>query len=457
MMRLSRIHRCFHGVIPTQITTCSRDGVPNITYLSQVHYIDDRHVALSCQFFNKTRKNVAENPFACVTLHDPLSFDTYQLDLKYLRSETEGALFDTMSTRIDAIASHTGMTGVFRLISADVYEVLDAREHAESMPEPERDEEPPPSVFDPVARPRGELRGISVLSERIMRAKDLDHLLSSLLEGLSEAYGFEHAMFLLPDEAGAKLFTVASRGYGESGVGAEVEIGQGIIGTVAKERHLVRIGDVPRDLRYNRAIRKTAHDSGLTLRPEIPLPGLPDVQSQLALPLVASDRLVGVLAVESRTPLAFDEWHEAFLGLVANQVAIAIERMVDLEDDVAPPSTAVDSSASKPRAHTFTFYKNDDCVFVDGEYLIRNVPGRILWRILRANAAEKRVDFSNRELRMDPTLGLPAVKDNLESRLILLRRRLEERCPDVRLTPSGRGLFQLELDARVVLVERDST
>lgn len=457
MRPLTRLHRCFHGVVPTQITTCDKNGVPNTTYLSQVHHVDDKHVALSCQFFNKTRRNVEENPYACVTLHDPLTHDCYQLDLRYLRSETSGPLFDTMSARIEAIASHTGMKGVFRLISADVYEVLEVRDLAEVLPEPTRDEEPPASVLDPVARPRNELRGISVLSERIMRARDLDGLLSSLLEGLSEAYGFEHAMFLLPDESGNKLFTIASRGYGESGVGAEVELGEGIIGTVAKERRIVRIGDVAHDLRYNRAIRKTAHDSGLSLRPEIPLPGLPDAQSQLALPLVAGDRLVGVLAVESRKPLAFDEWHETFLGLVANQVAIAIERMLDLEDDPAPPSQLVDSSSSKARVRTFTFYKNDDCVFVDGEYLIRNVPGRILWKILRVHAAEKRIDFSNRELRMDPSLGLPPVKDNLESRLILLRRRLEERCPDVRLVPSGRGLFKLEYDARIELVEKEST
>ena len=209
-----------------------------------------------------------------------------------------------------------------------------------------------------------------------------------------------------------------------------------------------------------------ARNADRPVRPEIPLPGLPDAQSALVIPLCVSDRLVGVLAAESREPMHFAEWHEAYLEVIGNQIALGIVRMLDRlssESEAAVPENAarlaLRRKASSPEpapgpAKTVTYYVSDDSVFIDGEYLIRNVPGRILWRLLRQWQSEGRTEFTNRELRLDSSLGLPAVKDNLESRLILLRRRLDEKCPEVRMEPCGRGRFALRVDTRLDLIER---
>lgn len=448
--------RCFQGVAPAVLTTCDREGVPNVTYLSQVFFVDAKHVALSHQFFNKTKKNTMENPRCAVQLTDPATLETWQIYLRFDHEEREGALFESMSRRIDAIASHTGMIGIFKLRSADVYEAT-AIERVDAILDPAPDGQ---ELDEPKLHYRGELVGLQLVSQRLARATDLEGLLTSLLETLDEAFGFQHTMVLLLDETEQRLYAIASRGYGEGGIGAEVALGDGLIGTVARERCVLRVSGVGAELRYGRAIRagvqRASGGTGRALPPEIPLPGLVDAQSQLALPLVAGDRLIGVIAIESRTPVAFELWHEQYLEIIANQVALAIENMIrrSREAEVKEPSGEEPSkpvSKQTDKVRRFKFFESDDCVFTDGEYLIRNLPGRILWKVLKEHAATGRTEFTNRELRLDPRLGLPAVRDNLESRLVLLRKRLEQKCPDVMLVPCGRGQFRLEAKCAIEL------
>lgn len=476
MIPLESISRCFEGVVPATLSTCSADGIPNISSISHVQYVDARHVAVSRQFFNKTTRNILENPQASVTVWDPVTFELYILTLRYDRSETSGPTFERMATRIEAIASHTGMTGIFRLLAADVFEVVSIYHLTAHLNPPEASEAPDPSLPDmspePAALPpaqREELWVLQRISSRMNEAPDLEALLQEVLDSLNEDFGFTHAKVLLVDETGRRLFTVASRGYEESGVGSEVVFGEGLIGTVARDRRILRVNQMESGLRYGRAVRAAVASAarGAPLRPEIPLPGLVDAQSHLVLPLLVRGRLVGVLALESRNPAAFATWHEAFMGIVADQVAAGIERLAasDAEDPVAAGRRARSGGAGSvdqktaptaPRRRAFVFYQNDDCVFVDGEYLIRNVPGRILWKLLKAHQETGRSEFTNRELRLDPGLGLPSLRDNLESRLILLRQRLAQKCPDVRLPSRGRGRFAVEIDGELALTERAS-
>ena len=460
MISVRDIPECFEGVIPAMMTTCSLEGEPNITEISQVHLVDDQHVALSHQFFNKTQRNVRENPHASVLVLSPRTFEMYRLELRFDHPENEGPLFDEMSARLQVIASHTGMLGVFQLRCADVYDVLSAEKVEGFLLPPDPRVDRPDLAPGRVAAIARELRGLQAISGRVNRASCLEVLLESVLQALDEELGFRHSMVLLPDGRG-RLVATASHGYGSGGVGAEVPLGEGLIGTVAARRRPMRVAGVGAELRYWRTIRaELEHAGSAPSAPEIPLPGLPDAQAQLALPLLVGDRLVGVVALESRTAMAFDAWTETFLNILANQIALGIDRASSADADESEPIPIAPgpapSAVRAPRKRVFQLFRNDDCIFVDGEYLIRNIPAKILWKLLRANAESGRTEFSNRELRLDDSLGLPELRDNLESRLILLRKRLEEKCPDVQIRPVRRGRFELQVSCAVDLRESES-
>jgi hypothetical protein len=100
-----------------------------------------------------------------------------------------------------------------------------------------------------------------------------------------------------------------------------------------------------------------------------------------------------------------------------------------------------------------TYYQADDSVFVDGAYVVKGVPGRILWKLLREHDADGRASFTNRELRLDERLGLPPGNDNLEARLLVLRKRLAALDCGIGLDRVARGQLALRLAAPLSLSE----
>ena len=178
-----------------------------------------------------------------------------------------------------------------------------------------------------LAKRSDDVRIIQQISAEITSTLDLDHILEIVLRAMEKTLGFQHAMILLTDPSGEKLTVVASRGYEQPGLGAEVEFGDGVVGVVARRKKLLRLGNVGASVSYFTAVRARMEEAGQLApagtRPT--LPGLPDVHSQLGIPLLLKERLIGVLGAESPKPNAFDELDEVLLNIVANQAATAID------------------------------------------------------------------------------------------------------------------------------------
>jgi adenylate cyclase len=432
---LEDIPSAFEGIIPSAICTVANDGTPNATYISVVHRIDETHVALSRQFFKKTDDNTVVNPLVQVLLIEPQTGRLFWLDLVYERTETEGPLFERMQTKLDAVAAHDGMENVFKLKGTDVCRV----ESCVLVPGDWPEQGSP-------ARRDVNIMQVEEFSSELASIDDMDDLLATALRACEQLLRCPHAFVMLVDETGERLYTVASSGFPVSGAGSEVHIGEGLIGVAAARKQSVRVTHMGRERSYSQAsLQATRTGSAERV---IPLPQLHAVQSQLVAPMLAHRKLIGVLCLQSEAPGAFQSADECVASILASQIAMAMTTLQHSDASAAP---------SRPGARRVEVkhYAEDDSVFFDNEYVIKGVAGGILWRLLREREDSGRSEFSNKEIRLDPSLDLPDIKDNLEARLILLRRRLEERCSYIRIERVARGRFRLHVERDLTLLQVD--
>lgn len=139
---------------------------------------------------------------------------------------------------------------------------------------------------------------------------DLDLLLRRLAQLVKRVIDYRtFGIFLLKEDPtgqgpGELELKVAVQ-YGEAPALSRIEVGSGLVGHAALHKESVLVDDVSKDARYLNLV--------------------PDVRSELAVPLLLKDRCIGVFDLESPELAAFDKRHEEILTLLASQAAVAIE------------------------------------------------------------------------------------------------------------------------------------
>lgn len=144
------------------------------------------------------------------------------------------------------------------------------------------------------------------VSDVVNSTLDLDASLSRVAELVRKVIDYEiFAIFLLNPKT-QELFPRFQIGYPASlAETLQIKVGQGVIGQAAEKREAVLVRDVRGDQNY--------------------VHGVPNVGSELAIPLIVKKRVIGVIDIEAREANYFTEEHARLLTLVASRMAVAIE------------------------------------------------------------------------------------------------------------------------------------
>lgn len=140
----------------------------------------------------------------------------------------------------------------------------------------------------------------------IVSVLDLDKLLSAVARSSKEILGYDNCAICLVE--GKDLVLKASYYFPEKVRGMKIKIGEGVVGKCAQEKEIVNIGDISQCPFY------------------IPS-GLEGIQSEIAIPIVFGEQLLGALTIESTTKEAFNEEDEQVLSILSSQLGVAIRNV----------------------------------------------------------------------------------------------------------------------------------
>lgn len=202
-----------------------------------------------------------------------------------------------------------------------------------------------------LARQAAEFQILQRVAAEINATLDLEEIYDIALRTMDQLFEFQHANILLVEAGSETLRVVASRGYENQAVGGRVRFGIGAVGIVAQRRKILQLDNLGQQRAYASAQRRQMMKSGrgVEIGDVVPVPGLPNAESQIAIPLLIRDELVGVFSIESPVRQAFNEHDRSLVTIVANQIASAI-RNAQLYDERRRAADALQAANSSLEA-----------------------------------------------------------------------------------------------------------
>lgn len=163
-------------------------------------------------------------------------------------------------------------------------------------------------LYENITERMREAMALYRVSTKLMRSLNVDQLLEEILKVLEKFFGYLSCAVLLVDEASGELYIKASRGYPREVVErTRIKISkEGITGWVAAHKMPLNVPDVAKDPRYAEGVRGT--------------------RSEMAVPMLSGDKVIGVLDAQSPKINAFNEDDLRILSSVAAQATVAIEK-----------------------------------------------------------------------------------------------------------------------------------
>ena len=150
------------------------------------------------------------------------------------------------------------------------------------------------------------LETLAEIGREMSAILDLDELLTRLAHLVKRLVDYRTFGVALLDEQTQTLEMKVAIKYGDDATAlAPVKVGEGLVGAAALTREVLLVNDVTQDQRYIAAVK--------------------DVRSELVVPMLLKDRVVGVFDLESPELNAFSKKHVELLTLLASQAAVAIE------------------------------------------------------------------------------------------------------------------------------------